>query len=364
VFEPLLLHLFLLHASVNLVNFSVRYLKFLFTQFLFPDRLTVLMIFIFVESVSYFSVVFQPTKTDAQKIFAPQFPGVISLNSKVLWSILSSTIIEVLKKRWTLLKLICPEQADQENSDMEGMPPAYIVVDTSWEDLDDDDDPHQVEIVLEENKIDTKIENIENILDNQIGTKNPNFIKNYWTTLKFISVPKYSLWPQDYWHCRIITWYLQLVGKQLKDEESFNSANWHCLQQLEDVKLSKMLKEVQLVQAQHLPCAPGGDGGLLFSIEDYEEHCTKDCKGKWYILAGKVNLFLANSAVGVIISFALITDQNSSDETKDYKVDNVGRKAKNKERKVSWIQSNCRALSPNNYKESVITTANKLTQVA
>jgi len=339
----------------------------LFTQFLFPDRLTVLMIFIFVESVSYFSFFFQPTKTNAQKIFAPQFPGVISLNSKVLWSILSSTIIEVLKKRWTLVKLICPEQADQENSDMEGMPPAYIVVDTSWEDSDEDDDPHQVEIVLEENKIDTKIGNVENILDNQIGTQNQNFIKNYWKTLKFISIPIYSLWPQDYWHCRIITWYLQLAGKQLLDEESFNSANWHSLQQLEDVKLSKMLKEVQLVQAQQLPCVPGGegvDGGLLFSIEDYEAHCTKDCKGKWYILAGKVNLFLANSAVGAILSFSFIPDQDISDETKDYKMKNVGRKGKNEEIKVSWIQSNCRALSPNNYKESVLTTANKLTQVA
>ena len=83
MFEPLLLHLFLLHASVNLVNFSMKYFEFLFSQFLFPDRLTVLKIFIFVESVSYFSGVFEPTKTDAQQIFSPQFPGVISLNSKV-----------------------------------------------------------------------------------------------------------------------------------------------------------------------------------------------------------------------------------------------------------------------------------------
>merc|ERR1719402_483467 len=91
----------------------------------------------------------------------------------------------------------------------------------------------------------------------------------------------------------------------------------------------------------------------------YAPQYTKDCRGKWYILAGKVNLFLANSAVGVIISFAYIADQGIIDETKDDKMNNVG-----KEKKVSWIQSNCRALSPNNYKESVITTDNKLTQAA
>jgi len=331
----------------------------LFAQFLFPDRLTVLIIFIFIESVSYFSVVFQPTKSDAHKILAPQFPGLISLNSKVLWSILSSTTIEVLKKRWTLLKLLCLENADQENSDMEGMPPPYIVVDTSWEDSDDDDDPAEVEIVFEKKKIDTKVEEVENIFDNQIGNKYLNCNKKCWRTFKLFSVPIYSLWPQDYWHCRNITWYLHLAGKQMIDEESFNSVNWHCLQQLE----SKMLEEVQLghVLVQHLPRAQGGDGdgGLLFSIEDYAPQCTKDCRGKWYILAGKVNLFLANSAVGVIISFALITDQDIIDETKDDKMNNVG-----KEKKVSWIQSNCRALSPNNYKESVITTDNKLTQAA
>ena len=61
----------------------MKYFEFLFSQFLFPDRLTVLKIFIFVESVSYFYGVFEPTKTDAQQIFSPQFPGVISLNSKV-----------------------------------------------------------------------------------------------------------------------------------------------------------------------------------------------------------------------------------------------------------------------------------------
>merc|ERR1711942_124345 len=111
------------------------------------------MLYSFVESVSFFFCAYHPSQTDGQNIFAQQLPGVMPLNSKVLWSILSSTIIEVLKKRWTLLKLICPNQADKENSDMEGMPPAYIVVATSWE--DPDDDPEELEIIIREKKIDT-----------------------------------------------------------------------------------------------------------------------------------------------------------------------------------------------------------------
>jgi len=333
----------------------------LFSQFLFPDRLTVLKIFIFIESVSYFSGVFQPTKTDAQKIFSPQFPGVISLNSKVLWSLLSSTIIEVLKKRWTLLKLICPNQADKESSDMEGMPPAYIVVDTSWEDPDDDpdDEPDELEIVIKEKKIDTKIKKVENILDNQIRNKNQNFIKNYWKTQKAISVPNYRLCPKDYWHCRIISCSLHLAGKQLINEESFNSANWHCLQQLEDEHLSKMLEGVQLVQlghgdVQHLHC----DGGLLFSKEGYDPLDTKNCRGRWYTLV------LAYSAVGVIISFVFITDKGIRDENRDYRKYYVERKLKNKEKIVSWKHSNCHALCSKNEKKAAMTTAHKLTLVA
>ena len=72
---------------------------------------------------------------------------------------------------------------------MEGMPPAYIVVATSWE--DPDDDPEELEIVIREKKIDTKIEKVENILGNQIRNKNHNFIKNYWKTLNSISAPDY-----------------------------------------------------------------------------------------------------------------------------------------------------------------------------
>merc|ERR1719320_2366977 len=125
------------------------------------------------------------------------------------------------------------------------MPPAYIVVDTSWEDPDDDqdDDPEELEIVIKEKKIDTKIEKVENILDNQIRNKNRNFIKNYWKKLNSISAPDYRC-PKDYWHCRILSCSLHLAGKQLINEESFNSANWHCPQQLEDEQLSKMLVQL------------------------------------------------------------------------------------------------------------------------
>ena len=80
--------------------------------------------------------------------------------------------------------------------------------------------------------------------------------------------------------------------------------------------------------------------------------------GRWYTLAGNVNLFLAYSAVGVIISFVFITDKDSRDENRDY------RKLKNKEKTVFWKHSNCRSLSTNNKKKSAMGTANTLTLVA
>jgi len=378
VFEPVLFCLFFLHASVNFVTFSIRYFRFSFTQFLFPDRISMLMLYILVETVSYFYFVYNSNHKDAQQIFAQQLLGLVPLNSKVLWSILSSTIIEILKKRWILLELICPKEENRDISEMEGMPPAYIVVDMSWD--DPEDDLNEIENRKDDNdKIDAKNDKVEDNLDNRIEIKVQEYFQNYWRKHNSPYTHRYSLLPDNYWHLKIGNLFLDRIGKHQINEESFCSANGFCLNKLEVMKLSMMSKEVNLVPSNlavipgllpYLPlstCRPVG-GGLYMchkktgsSTAEHHKALTKNMKGIWYtILAGKFNIFLANSAVGVVISLAFVNAQDIIDETEDYDTktrENIWRKVKRKQKNLSTIDKKCYNFSPKNEEEPASSAA-------
>ena len=65
------------------------------------------------------------------------------------------------------------------SSEMEGMPPAYIVVDMSWD--DPEDDLNEIENRKDDNdKIDAKNDKVEDNLDNRIEIKVQEYFQNYW----------------------------------------------------------------------------------------------------------------------------------------------------------------------------------------
>jgi len=383
VFEPVLLYLFFLHASVNLVNFSIRYLKFLFTQFLFPDRMSLVLLYIFVETISFFYSVYFVNHKDAQKLFAHQLTGIIPLNSKVMWSVLSSAIIEVLKKRWILLELICPTEEKKEISEMDGMPPAYIVVDMRW------DDPEDYLNCDKKDNIGEKIEEIEN---NQNENQISEFIQNYWKTNTSLFNHRYSSWPENNWYSKIgnKNCFLDEIYKHQINEESFCIANvkGFYFTPFEVVKLSMRSKEDRLLPQKmavisgllpYLPletCRPLGGGYYMYgekpqeligsSLAEHNEALTENFKGIWYILAGKFNLFLANSAVGVVISLAFLNAHDIIHETKDYDTKtkgNIWRKVKRKEKLLSALKTNkSYNFSPFNEEEPASSAATTFTQ--
>lgn len=343
------------------------------------------MLYILVETGSYFYYLYNSNTEDAQRIFAYQLAGLIPLNSKVLWSILSSTIIEVLKKRWILLELICPKEENQEISEMEGMPPAYIVVDMSWE--DPDDDLNDLENENENNdKINEKFDKNENSLDNQNENKIQELIQNYWRKNTSPYIHRYSLWPENYWHLKIGKSFFDQFGKHQINQESFCSADSFCFNQLEVFKLSMMLKEEKSLPPNlavisgvlpYLPlktCRPFGGGIYMCgektqaligsSIAEKNTALTENLKGIWYILAGKFNIFLANSAVGVVISLAFVNAQDIIDKTKDYDTktrENIWRKVKRKEKNLSAIEHKCYNFSPSNEEEPASRAATTFT---
>jgi len=97
------------------------------------------------------------------------------------------------------------------------------------------------------------------------------------------------------------------------------------------------------------------------STAEHHKALTENLKGIWYtILAGKFNLFLANSAVGVVISLAFVNAQDIIDETEDYDTktrENIWRKVKRKQKNLSTIDKKCYNFSPNNEEEPASSAA-------
>lgn len=269
---------------------------------------------------------------------------------------------------------------------MEGMPPAYIVVDMSWE--DPDDDLNDLANKKENNdKIKEKFDKNENSLDNQNENKIQEFIQNYWRKNTSPYSHRYSLWPENYWHLIIGNGFLDRFGKHQINQESFCSANGFCFNKLEVFKLSKMLKEEKRLPPNlavisgllpYLPLEtrrPVGGGIYMCgekrqaligsSIAENNTAFTENLKGIWYILAGKFNIFLANSAVGVVISLAFVNAQDIIDETKDYDTktrEDTWRKVRRKEKNLSAIEKKCYNFSPSNEEDPASRAATTFTQ--
>merc|ERR1711962_582271 len=103
VLEPLVLRVFFLYASIN----------FMTTHFMFSFQL--------------------PKKEEARSIFTYSPPS----NSKILLSLFGSFVIELIKKRKSLHKLIYPHNENREELEagvgVGGMPPSYMVVSITWD---------------------------------------------------------------------------------------------------------------------------------------------------------------------------------------------------------------------------------------
>jgi len=160
VFEPILFHLFLFHASVNFFQFFVQGVQFLLPLFSFTIQNSTL--FVLFDSVQYFSFICSSNQKNAQDFVVNHMIAVLPLNSKVLWSVMSSTIIEVLKKRWTLMRLLQIQKEADGSTRTVGMPPSYIVVETYWDDTDNEPG---------DDKTDLELVNVKHCSDNPIKDK-------------------------------------------------------------------------------------------------------------------------------------------------------------------------------------------------
>jgi len=234
-----------------------------------------------------------------------------------------------------LLELIWPKEKNQNILEMEGMPPAYIVVDIRWDDPEDELIKDEIE-----NKIEETEENIKNEDENKIDEP----FQNYWMTNTPFYTQRYSSWPENCWHWTIGNCFLDQIYKYQVNQERLCIANVEgsyftfsevlklSLGGKEDHLILKKIAVISgLLTVNPLETCRLSSGGVYMwgdnnqeklssSFAEHNTELTKNTKGIWYILAGKFNLFLANSAFGVVvvISLAFVNVQDIIHETKDY----------------------------------------------
>merc|ERR1711990_883190 len=131
VLEPLVLRLFLFYASVIFFknyHLSASLMKTNKFHYTFP----LLLCFVYFEFWLFLFSFQLPNKKEAEgSIFIYSLPS----NSMVLLSLLTSFVVELIKERKTIHKLVYPHRhSSVEYEDRLGMPPSYMVVDISWDD--------------------------------------------------------------------------------------------------------------------------------------------------------------------------------------------------------------------------------------
>merc|ERR1711953_830059 len=142
VLEPLVLRLFLFYASVIFFknyHLSTSLMKTNKFHYTFP----LLLCFLCFEFWLFLFSFQLPNKKEAEgSIFIYNLPS----NSMVLLSLLTSFVVELIKERKTIHKLVYPHQhSSLEYEDRLGMPPMYMVVDIRWDDYAPEDEIVQMQ---------------------------------------------------------------------------------------------------------------------------------------------------------------------------------------------------------------------------
>lgn len=140
VFEPLVFRLLFLPASVIFSRsylLSTSLVKITKFHHSFPLILCFLHFELFIVLFSFQL----PPYNSQMFIFVYNLPS----NAMVLISLLGSFLIEMIKERKAIHKLVYPNhQSSMEFEDRLGMPPSYMVVEMSWD--EEDEDTEKVEL--------------------------------------------------------------------------------------------------------------------------------------------------------------------------------------------------------------------------
>jgi len=233
-----------------------------------------------------------PNKKEAERsIFIYTLPS----NSMVLLCLLTSFVVEVIKERKTIHKLVYPHHhSSVEYEDRLGMPPSYMVVDIRWDDY-----------LQEPSEEIVQLQDPTKLVQLQDPTKEILF--QHHTTAPPFSPDRKSLY-QNYnllkTHQRLFL-DEQILCWRTSDLRS-NVEHLAVLKLLitkltkpNRVKqvITKLTKQNQKLQPISVAISTAENHGKTATTENHEEI--------WVLLTSNFNIFVVTSALGVVASAAL-----------------------------------------------------------
>merc|ERR1711990_1398430 len=289
VLEPLVLRLFLFYASVIFFknyHLSASLMKTNKFHYTFP----LLLCFVYFEFWLFLFSFQLPNKKEAEgSIFIYSLPS----NSMVLLSLLTSFVVELIKERKTIHKLVYPHRhSSVEYEDRLGMPPSYMVVDISWDDYAQEpseeivqlQDPTRLVQLQDSMKEIFQHHKTPPLLSPDIKSlyQNYNLLK---THQRLFLDDQILCWRTDLRSNVEHLAVLKLLITKLTKPNRVKQV------------ITKLTKQNQKLQPISVAISTAENHGKTATTENHEEI--------WVLLTSNFNIFVVTSALGVVASAAL-----------------------------------------------------------
>merc|ERR1712055_264120 len=278
VLEPLVLRLFLFYASVIFFknyHLSASLMKTNKFHYTFP----LLLCFVYFEFWLFLFSFQLPNKKEAEgSIFIYSLPS----NSMVLLGLLTSSVVEVIKERKTIHKLVYPHHhSSVDYEDRLGMPPSYMVVDIRWDDYAEESSEELVQLHDPTKEI---FHNTSPPLspDRKSLYQNYNLLK---THQRLFLDDQILCWRtnlrSNVEHLAVLKLLITKLTKPNRVKQV----------------ITKLTKQNQKLQPISVAISTAENHGKTATTENHEEI--------WVLLTSNFNIFVVTSALGVVASAAL-----------------------------------------------------------
>merc|ERR1712055_1214307 len=272
--EPLVLRLFLFYASVIFFrnyHLSASLMKTNKFHYTFP----LLLCFVYFEFWLFLFSFQLPNKKEAEgSIFIYSLPS----NSMVLLGLLTSSVVEVIKERKTIHKLVYPHHhSSVDYEDRLGMPPSYMVVDIRWDDYAQESSEEQVQLHEIFLKTPPPLSP-----DRKSLYQNYNLLK---THQRLFLDDQILCWRtnlrSNVEHLAVLKLLITKLTKPNRVKQV----------------ITKLTKQNQKLQPISVAISTAENHGKTATTENHEEI--------WVLLTSNFNIFVVTSALGVVASAAL-----------------------------------------------------------
>jgi len=231
-----------------------------------------------------------PNKKEAEgSIFIYSLPS----NSMVLLSLLTSFVVEVIKERKTIHKLVYPHRhSSVEYEDRLGMPPSYMVVDISWDDYAQEPSEEIVQLQDPTRLVQLQDSTKEIFQHHKTPPLLSPDIKSLYQNYNLLKTHQ-RLFLDD----QILCWRTNLRSNV--EHLAVLKLLITKLTKPNRVKqvITKLTKQNQKLQPISVAISTAENHGKTATTENHEEI--------WVLLTSNFNIFVVTSALGVVASAAL-----------------------------------------------------------